>query len=238
MAGEEVVTLKIKTLTGEAYTVERTPLDTVQSVKEELATQMDTAVECLQLIMGRTRLKDNTKSLRDYGIQKDAFLRCVVKLMNYITVERMQGDWIWVEKGYRLECKVVGDQYYQQGLRFDFTITEEGFGFIQKNWQNETCGTFIAKPQSIRTDILTLENPQRGKMWWVRRIDEASLTEIHKEWPEWDLNDGNITHYRVDADIQRRYEEEQAEKKETEAAAAEAETATEEAEAEETEENQ
>ena len=87
----------------------------------------------------------------------------------------MQGNWIWVEETYRLDCKVEGDQYYQQALRSEFTITEEGFGFIQKNYMDQPCGTFIAKPKSIRPDILTLENPDRGKMWWVRRIDESVL---------------------------------------------------------------
>lgn len=163
---EEKMTVKLKTMTGEEFSFDAAPNETVLDLKVRIAAEKQCPVEAINIMNGKSRLKDNL-SLEDFEIK--GILRIIIRLMNVITIEFMQGEW-WKRNGASAvyKSRVEGNSYFDpNNRRYDFKVTEEGFGY-DDHW--------IATPTSIVPGVIrTIYKSSQGEQVWARTPELANL---------------------------------------------------------------
>lgn len=194
---ENAFEVTLKTLTGDEYKIEVSQGDPVVSLREKLCKEIGCPITCVRLVKGSTMLRDDAKTLADYGIvNSNIKLKAIIRLMNVITESYVQGKWYWAYQGSRGTKMTIEDGIYDNGVgKFQFTITEEGFGFKGHldGWGEIES---IWKPESINPDVIKITHLTEGKIgsyfgdhkghvsFWVREFSAQAVDIIHKEWSD------------------------------------------------------
>jgi len=179
ITSEKTFTLTLKNMTGGEFQIECTQSHTTAQVKQKLHEQNEHwPVACIRMLAGRKTMEDS-KTLADYEITKPTKLRFVVKLMNVITLERLQGRWIDV---------VTQGSFTNSVSIEDDDITWYGGG-CHKLVLEEDCFQYRDdkyKPIGILKDIIIMDSvdDENNIGYWIREWNENTIAEMRKRWPE------------------------------------------------------
>lgn len=190
--------LRLKNLLGGICEVSVTPKDTIGQVKQKIHENYDIAVAAMEIVADRKKKKDNEATLADSGVTENSKCMLIVRLMNVLTEEYLQGQWYWFwqDGGFRIiiENKELNVHYFgsrSSKERYDFVRTDENFGFKGQGMD------INFKPHSLKRGFIKVVGDEENSMevfrnrvgFWIRNRTQDNLQEIRKEWPEWYCND-------------------------------------------------
>lgn len=185
---EEFIEITFVKMAGNKVSLVFKVSETIKSVKNTLAAhpECDCPPQALMLMKGSKKLTDETQTLAGYDITTNCKLRLIIRLMNVITQNYVQGDWIWCYLSGRNKYKLnITGNVFTNPTEYEFIVTENSFGFKNGNLQ---C-TYT--PTSIKPGIIKLyDDREKGTSeekkanFWVRSINRETLKEMRKEWPE------------------------------------------------------
>lgn len=177
--------LEITCLT-EKFHVEVHPGNTIGEVKQKIHELKEIPTKAMKLICGKKPLMNDDLILEDNNISKEnCNLRLAVRLMNVITQDYIQGEWIWIGDTI-IRVEVNGNIFNNGHSDWSLVVKETGFGFNSIGCISSEHDAYIWKPRSIRRDII--ETTRNGDIsFWIRKLDKRTCDIMRETWP-------NMTH--------------------------------------------